>query len=104
MPRYFFNTNDDPDLWDEEGTDLPDLDAARRAAVRYVGEILREGPRLGLGETWQLTASDTSDVVLFTIEVKVTPAQAMLTVPGLEVAHRPPLMGTQKPERVAHSN
>ncbi len=104
MPRFFFNTNDDLELWDDEGTDLPDLDAARRAAVRYVGEILREGPGIGLGETWQLKASDTSDTVLFTIDVKVTPTQAMLSVPGLERTHRQPRKDARQLETFAHQN
>lgn len=105
MPRFFFNTNDDLELWDEEGTELPDLDAARRAAIRYAGELLREaGSSVGFDETWQLMASNTSNAVLFTIDVKVTLNQAALSVPGLDVAHRQQRQRTQQTEQTTHSN
>lgn len=105
MPRFFFNTNDDLELWDEEGTDLPDLDAARRAAIRYAGELLKEAASsVGFGDTWQLTASDTTDAVLFTIDVKVTLNQAALSVPSSNVAHRQKRPRAQQPERAVHSN
>ncbi len=73
MPRFFFNTNDDIDLCDDEGMELPDLDAARRVAIRYAGELLKESRSgLGFNETWQLQASDIDHAVLFTIDLKVS--------------------------------
>lgn len=104
MPTFFFNTNDDVGLWDEEGTELPDLEAARRVAIRYAGELLREGPSLAFGETWQLRASDASNAILFTIDVRITPNPATLSVPRPKVAHRPQQTTTQQHEDVAHSN
>ena len=105
MPRFFFNTNDDLELWDEEGTDLPDLDAARRAAIRYTGELLKEADTsIGFGDTWQLTASDTTDAVLFTIDVKVTLNQAALSVPSSDVAHHRKRTRAQQLEPAVHSN
>ena len=87
MPRFFFNTNDDVELWDDEGTDLPDLDAARRAAIRYAGELLREaGPCVAFDDTWQLRASDANEAVVFTIDVRVTLNQAALSLPSRDVA------------------
>ena len=87
MPRFFFNTNDDVELWDDEGTDLPDLDAARRAAIRYAGELLREaGPCVAFGDAWQLRASDASEGVVFPIDVKITLNQAALSAPSRDVA------------------
>lgn len=35
MPRYFFHLHDDVDVEDEEGQELPDLDAARKRGERY---------------------------------------------------------------------
>ncbi len=35
MPRYFFNLRNDLDAFDEEGTELPNLEAARERAERY---------------------------------------------------------------------
>ena len=44
MPRYFFHRVDGGFVPDTEGTDLPDLDAARTEAVIYAGETIRDRP------------------------------------------------------------
>src|ERR1700680_3465421 len=41
MPRYFFNVEDDRTIIDQEGTDLPNLRAAREEAVSTSAELLR---------------------------------------------------------------
>lgn len=43
MPRYFFHTLHGRPIGDREGESLAGTVAARRAAVRIVGEILRDG-------------------------------------------------------------
>lgn len=103
MPRFFFNTNNDVELRDEEGTELPDIDAARRAAIRYAGELLRDGPRLDFDATWQLRASDAFESVLFTIDVKVTRTRATVSGPGFEAAPLRPQSAAQ-PEPIELSN
>jgi hypothetical protein len=35
MPRYYFHLRDDLNVDDDEGTNLPSLEAARRRAVNY---------------------------------------------------------------------
>lgn len=105
MPRFFFNTNDDVELCDEEGTDLPDLEAARRAAIRYAGELLREaGPCVAFGDTWQLRASDADEAVVFTIDVKVTLDQAVLSTPCRDVARCQQRPRSRQTDSVTHSN
>ena len=42
MPRYFFHVDNGEFIPDETGTDLPDLQAARREAVRAAGEMIDE--------------------------------------------------------------
>jgi hypothetical protein len=42
LPRYFFNVEDDRTIIDQEGTDLPNLRAAREEAVSTSAELLRE--------------------------------------------------------------
>lgn len=75
MPRYFFNVHDGVDLYDEEGTELPDLDTARRIAVQYAGALLEEsGQRLGFGATWTLEATDEARTVLFHLDFRVSAA------------------------------
>jgi len=39
MPRYFFNVEDDRTIIDQEGTDLPNLRAAREEAVSTSSEL-----------------------------------------------------------------
>lgn len=43
MPRYFFDLRDGRYLTlDEEGEDLPDVEAARREALRIVGDAIKD--------------------------------------------------------------
>lgn len=44
MPRYFFHVQDGHDYPDLEGTELPDLAAARAEAVQFAGSLLADQP------------------------------------------------------------
>jgi hypothetical protein len=44
MPKYFFNAVDGRPLPDEDGSELPDMDAVRRKATLVLGELLKEQP------------------------------------------------------------
>lgn len=46
MPRFFFHTLDGGRHEDAEGTELPDIAAARVAAVRYGGALLSDDPEI----------------------------------------------------------
>lgn len=50
MPHYFFNTSNGSPHVDDAGMDLPDLDAARREAVRYGGGLLSDDPGMVMQE------------------------------------------------------
>jgi len=56
MPRYFFNVEDDRTIIDQEGTNLPNLRAAREKAVSTSAELLREraGSTLWNGKPWRM--------------------------------------------------
>ncbi|MEC8534261.1 MAG: DUF6894 family protein [Brevundimonas aurantiaca] len=41
LPRYFFHTQNGDRIRDDQGEDLPNVDAAREEAVTILGEILR---------------------------------------------------------------
>lgn len=72
MPRYFFNLHDDLELSDDDGVELPDLEAAQSMAVHYAGSILKEaGRRLRLGEVWTLEVYDTAERPLFRIDLQI---------------------------------
>ena len=54
MPRYFFDTDDGADRFqDDEGMDLPDARSARDAAVGSLPELSRD--RLADGDHHRLT-------------------------------------------------
>ena len=59
--RYYFNVLDGKDIIDDEGLELPDLDAVRREAIRASGEMIRDGgPVLWSGQDWRMVVSDQS--------------------------------------------
>ena len=72
MPKYYFHLKDGHTELDEDGTELADLKAARREAVKFSGEVLREGPgdSLWMGEPWRLWVTDQPNgagTTLFTL-------------------------------------
>jgi hypothetical protein len=59
MPRYFFDIVDGDDFTDHQGSEWPDLAAARIEAVRYAAEVLKEMPeRFWNTEEWVMTVRD----------------------------------------------
>jgi len=61
MPRYFFHVADnDHPIIDDEGTELPDLQTARKEAVCASAEMLRDGgaAKLWTGTPWRLWVTD----------------------------------------------
>jgi hypothetical protein len=81
MPRYFFHLEDHQTIIDHEGTELPDLGAARDEAVVMSAEILRGGrvPLLWNGMPWRLWVTDQpgwTGKTLFAIQFSATDANA----------------------------
>lgn len=70
MPCYYFNQIDGEYKPDDEGTELPDLESARREAVRYAGEVLSEHPTLvWAGEDFRIEVTDEKKLLHFTLIV-----------------------------------
>ena len=44
MPRYHFGSVDGHREPDEEGKELPDLEAAKAHAMEYAGDVLKSDP------------------------------------------------------------
>jgi hypothetical protein len=71
VPRFYFHLLNDVDAPDEEGKELPDLDAAREQArmnVRFTaGETLKEQGRIVLGHRIEIEDEDGNvlDTVYF---------------------------------------
>ena len=75
MPCYFFHVHDGRDIADEEGTELPDLDAVRTKAIRASGEMLRGrkgSASFWAGDDWTMTAADEVDVPVLTLRFSGT--------------------------------
>ena len=72
MPRYFFNTVDGRRYPDEDGTDLPDVAAARARATRMAGELLKEQPE-ELWDTGELRVEvvDEAGANILRLEVRL---------------------------------
>jgi hypothetical protein len=76
MPRYYFHLHNGLDVIDEEGRELPDLEAARRAAVIDARQMAAESVRLGhLDLSHYLEVTDETGKTLFR-----TPFGAAVTV------------------------
>jgi hypothetical protein len=59
MARFFFHVQDGSTFLDEEGTELPDPNAARQEAIRTCGEMLRDVPwAINNGEPFRLWVTD----------------------------------------------
>lgn len=66
MPRYFFHVVDGSTFTDLEGTELPNIKAARNEAVRFAGSLLKDKPETfwDAGE-WTMRVTDAADLTLF---------------------------------------
>lgn len=80
MARYFFHVHDGKDLCDEEGTELPTIEAARSEAARYAGMLLQNPDGdLWSGEPWRMDVTNESGLLLFTLMFLATDAPALRT-------------------------
>jgi hypothetical protein len=77
MSRYYFNVENGKHIDDDEGSDLPDLSAVRRLALRTMGELLREGcekdePHRGL--TIHVLNEDNVEIMTVRVTVDEAPS------------------------------
>lgn len=78
MPRYYFHTEDGTSHPDEQGTELPGLDAARAMAIRTLGELLRDAPQTFQADmSLRLIVSDSDGSRLFELDVRSVEAPAV---------------------------
>jgi len=76
MPRYFFNGYYDRAELDEEGEELPDMQAARREATMTAGQIIQDlDGRLRPGNDWRLEVTDEFANPLYVIHVSADRAK-----------------------------
>lgn len=70
MPHYFFDVHDGIDVVDEVGQDLPDIDAAKREAIRIAGDFASDPRMLGEdGGALVIVIRDAPDVPVLTVRL-----------------------------------
>lgn len=68
MPRYFFHTADGSRDLDREGIDCADDGAARKQAIRYAGEVMRDEPQvLWDDHDFRVEVMNEAEDLLFTV-------------------------------------
>ena len=68
MPRFYFDIVKDGETnADADGTELPSLESARRAAGRCAGEIIAFASKHKLPERWDMNVRDDLGQVLATL-------------------------------------
>ena len=78
MPLFHFHLAGETRERDCDGLDLPDLAAAREAATRYAGEILRDDPHwLGASGQSRVEVTDDQDTLLCTLVMLAIDAPAV---------------------------
>jgi hypothetical protein len=69
MPRYLFHVIDGRAIIDTEGTEYPDLQHARLAAVQTAGRIIEsEGPDASHNNAWRMSVADEAGTVVFSLD------------------------------------
>ena len=76
MPRYFFNVYHERAELDEEGEELPDVQAAWREATVTAGQIIQDlDGKLRPGKDWRLEVTDEFANPLYIIHVSADRAK-----------------------------
>ncbi len=82
MPRFYFHIHDGEFIPDEDGTELPDVSAARIEAARYAGQLLANKPEQAWEtEGWSVEVTDDHRLVLFKLIVLATAGPALVESP-----------------------
>ena len=69
MPRYHFNAQDGRCYPDEQGLELPDLDAAKAEAIGFLSDLLTEhGEEVWEADGWCITVTDDQNLSLFRLD------------------------------------
>jgi hypothetical protein len=68
MPRYFFHVSRHDSRPDNDGSYLPDIHAAKAAALRLCGELIQEiDESFWTGPQWELRVTNDQQTLLFTL-------------------------------------
>jgi hypothetical protein len=77
MPRFFFHVEDGESYTDLQGTELPDIEAARHEAVRFAAALLHDqAERFWDSTEWRVRVTNDVDLTLFELTFFGTQAPA----------------------------
>ena len=83
MPRYHFNIYDGITSIDRDGTELPDVQSARREAMILAGAVIEDSAKISkLGEEWRMEVTDDTGLLLFRLDFMVSQAPAVPEMAG----------------------
>ncbi|RAK50920.1 DUF6894 family protein [Phenylobacterium deserti] len=81
MPRYFFHIDDGEDGRDVDGTDLPDIRAAKAEAASTLGAMLMdEGAAFFDRGELKVTVEDERGLTLFALEITSSGGRTVLAL------------------------
>lgn len=90
MPRFFFNIFDGHGHRDEEGTELPDWQAAQTLAIRHVGEVLQtDARRISPGHDWRMEVTDERGLILLRLDFNVLASSAAASASAVPKGRMP---------------
>jgi hypothetical protein len=77
MPIYHFNVRDGSDIPDPDGTELPNIPAARVEAVKLAGRLLLDEPNtFWEGSDWHVEVTNDRGLIFFRLDFMATEAAA----------------------------
>ena len=72
MPRYFFHCEGAQNFFDDEGTEVADISAARVQAVMNAGEILRDhAEKFADSRHWRVFVTDAAGGTVFALQLRI---------------------------------
>jgi len=89
MPLYHFHAENGRCFLDPDGLELPDVEAAKREAVQFMVDSLRDDTRL-LWDTrsYRVIVTDEADMTLFTLDLSACLAPVLnCTVSSSQTPH-----------------
>ena len=70
VARFYFHTETDVRITDEEGMEFPGYAEARREAIRTCGQMMQDAPEVFWGSRpWNVSVTDADGLILWEIYV-----------------------------------
>lgn len=78
MARFFFDVEDGELVTDNDGTELGDIDSAKRVGAQLLGELMKTHPhKIWEAETFRVVCRDARGLLLFQMQALWLPAPAI---------------------------